>query len=360
MTAMQRLWLLGGLLLAGWLVYLLGPVLTPFLLSALLAYIADPLVDRLEGWRIPRTAAVILVFLLVLVVLGLLLLIAVPALVREIAGLIAQVPEALAWIQGQVLPWLKERFGLELQVERLDSARLKTLVQDYFSSLAGFAGGALSSITRSGGAFVAWLANMLLIPLLTFYLLRDWDRLLERIRQGLPRRYENTVSQLARECDDALAGFLRGQLLVMLALGLLYSLGLWLVGLNNALAIGMIAGLVSFVPYLGVIVGLLLAGVTAMLQNFDWLFLLSVAAVFAVGQLAESFFLTPKLVGDRIGLHPVLVIFAIMAGGQLFGFTGVLLALPVAAAGLVLVRFAWRRYLGSELYAEKAPRREAP
>lgn len=350
MTATQRLWVFGGVLFAGFLVYLLGPVLTPFLVSALLAYLADPMVDRLESWRIPRGWAVALVFLLVFVLLGLVLLLAVPALLREIAALLAQVPEALAWLQSRAVPWVKEHLGLQLEAVQLDTGRIKSLVQEYFSSMAGFAGGALSSITRSGGAFLAWLANLLLIPLLTFYLLRDWDLLVARIRQGLPRRYAATIVTLARDCDDALAGFLRGQLMVMLSLGIIYSTGLWLVGLNNSLAIGMISGLVSFVPYLGVIIGLLLAGITAVFQNFDWLFLLSVGAVFAVGQVAESFFLTPKLVGDRIGLHPVLVIFAIMAGGQLFGFVGVLLALPVAAMATVLVRHAWRRYLDSQLY----------
>lgn len=352
MTTTQRLWILGGLIFAGWLIHLLGPVLTPFLISALLAYMADPLVDRLEKLKIPRAWAVVLVFLITLLLLVLLLLVLIPALVKEIAALFARVPEYLVWLQSRALPWMNEKLGLQTEIVSFDAQRIAELVREYFASVAGFAGGALSSITRSGGAFLAWLANMLLVPLVTFYLLRDWDMLLARLHHLIPRRIEPTAVQLARECDEALGAFLRGQLLVMIALGVIYSTGLWLVGLNNALAIGMIAGLVSFVPYLGVIVGLLLAGITAMIQNFELVFLLSVGAVFAVGQLLESFVLTPQLVGDRIGLHPVLVIFAIMAGGQLFGFTGVLMALPAAAAGMVLVRYAYRNYLDSGLYRE--------
>lgn len=355
MTSTQRLWIFAGLFASGWLVYLLGPVLTPFLISALLAYIADPLVDRLEKFRIPRAWAVVLVFLLTFVLLTVLLLVVVPALVKELASLLSRVPEWLALAQAKLLPWLNARFGLQLDVAAVDPQKIAALVREYFTSIAGFASGALGSITRSGGALIAWLVNLFLVPLLTFYLLRDWDVLVARIHDGLPRRAAPTISQLARECDEALGAFLRGQLSVMIALGIVYSVGLWLVGLNNPLAIGMVAGLVSFVPYLGVIVGLLLAGITAVMQNLDLWFLVSVGLVFAVGQVLESFVLTPQLVGDRIGMHPVLVIFAIMAGGQLFGFAGVLLALPVGAAGMVLVRYAYRNYLASNMYATQPP-----
>jgi predicted PurR-regulated permease PerM len=181
--------------------------------------------------------------------------------------------------------------------------------------------------------------------------------MMDVFRDMLPRNIEPTVVKLLQDCDEALGGFLRGQLLVMVGLGIIFSLGLWLVGLNNAVAIGMIAGLVSFVPYLGAIIGIVLAGVTAFIQDPSPVFLLGVGAVFLVGQLVESFVLTPKLVGDRIGLHPVLVIFAVMAGGQLFGFAGVLLALPAAAAGTVLVRFAYDTYKQSAIYRAEHDRR---
>ncbi|HET9678972.1 MAG TPA: AI-2E family transporter [Gammaproteobacteria bacterium] len=350
MTTTQRIWILAAVVFTGWLVYLLAPVLMPFLVSALLAYMADPLVDKLENWHLPRGLAVLLVFLLVLIGLAVFFLLVVPALVREIADLVAKIPVALAWLQAHVVPWLNQQFGLDLQQFTFDSEKLAGLVREYFASISGVAAGVLTTITKSGSAIVLWLINLFLIPLITFYLLRDWDALMSRIESGLPRRHADTITSLAEDCDAALAGFLRGQLLVMLSLGAFYSVALWLIGLNNPLAIGSIAGLVSFVPYLGPIIGVLLAGITAVLQSSNWLLLVLVGAVFAAGQVLESFFLTPKLVGDRIGLHPVLVIFAVMAGGQLFGFTGVLLALPAAAAANVLIRFAWRRYLDSSLY----------
>src|SRR5699024_10912149 len=236
----------------------------------------------------------------------------------------------------------------------VDKAR--KLIQEYFSNIAGAAGNVLSIMTQSGGRFLVWISSMVLIPLVTFYLLRDWRILMDTLRDMLPRNIEPTVVELTENCDEALGGFLRGQLMVMLGLGLIYAIGLWIVGLNNAIAIGLIAGLVSFGHYLGTITGVLLAGTTAVIQDFSFFCLLSVGIVFVVGQLIESFVLTPKLVGDRIGLHPVLVIFAVMAGGQLFGFAGVLLALPVAAAGTVIVRFAYNNYKQSEVYrANSAP-----
>ncbi|MGH8400325.1 MAG: AI-2E family transporter, partial [Gammaproteobacteria bacterium] len=199
-------------------------------------------------------------------------------------------------------------------------------------------------------AVFAFFLNLILIPVVTFYLLRDWDSLVARIAALLPRDSVATVSQLARDCDTMLGAFLRGQLAVMVSLATIYTLGLWAIGLDNAIAIGVIAGLLSFVPYLGVITGIALALLSALLQARGWWLPLEVLIVFSIGQLMESFVLTPRLVGERIGLHPVLVIFAILVGGQLFGFAGVLLALPIAAAGTVLVRHAHGRYLASQLY----------
>ena len=199
---------------------------------------------------------------------------------------------------------------------------------------------------------MGFLANLVLIPVVTFYLLRDWDVLVARIHDLLPRYYEAKITEIARESDAVLGEFLRGQLTVMFALGVIYAVGLSLLGLDFGMLIGMLAGIVSFVPYLGVIVGIGLAGVAAMVQFQDLPHVLGVFAVFGVGQLLEGFVLTPKLVGDKIGLHPVAVIFAVMAGGQLFGVVGVLLALPVAAVLVVLLRHAHRRYTSSELYQE--------
>ncbi|TVR95521.1 MAG: AI-2E family transporter, partial [Wenzhouxiangellaceae bacterium] len=339
----QLLWIVGSLLLAGWLIWLLAPVLTPFMISALLAYMADPTVTRLERWM-RRDVAVSLVFVLVLALTLLTLLLIVPVLVRETTDLFSRLPAYFEQLQQRLLPWAEQHLGWDLDPAAFDAARLREILEENFANLAAAGRATWAYVSESGGRFVIWITGLILVPLVTFYLMRDWHKMLDVLRDILPRNLEPTVVDLVHDCDEALGGFLRGQLLVMLSLGVIYAIGLWLVGLNNGIAIGMIAGLVSFVPYLGAITGVLLAGTTAIIQNFEFWFLVSIAIVFTVGQLIESFLLTPKLVGDRIGLHPVLVVFTVLAGGQLFGFIGVLLALPVAAAGTVLVRFFYRGY----------------
>jgi predicted PurR-regulated permease PerM len=199
-------------------------------------------------------------------------------------------------------------------------------------------------------SLLAWLANLVLIPVVTFYLLRDWDILIARIDELLPRQYQPIVAKLAKDSDDVLASFLRGQFMVMLALGAIYSVGLWFIDLKLALLIGMMAGLVSFVPYLGFILGIIAASVAVLLQTQELMQLIPVFIVFGIGQALEGMVLTPLLVGDRIGLHPVAVIFAVLAGGQLFGFVGILLALPVAAVLAVLLRYAHGQYKSSSIF----------
>ncbi|MDH5258805.1 MAG: AI-2E family transporter, partial [Gammaproteobacteria bacterium] len=220
----------------------------------------------------------------------------------------------------------------------------------HWTKAGGVAAGLVGTVSKSGMAILGWVINIALIPVLTFYILRDWDILKDRIRELLPLNSQEKVVTIVRDSDSVLSAFLRGQLMVMFALGTIYSIGLWMIGLDFSLLIGMLAGIVSFVPYLGFIVGILIAGIVAMVQFHDVYQLLPVLMVFGVGQLVESFLLTPLLVGDKIGLHPVAVIFAVMAGGQLFGFFGILLALPVAAVVMVLLRHAHERYLRSQLY----------
>ncbi len=344
----QRLFLLLALSAVAGLLYLLAPVLTPFAVSALLAYMGDPLVDRLER-HLPRWLAVTVVFVVIFLALIAVLLVLLPLVERQIGALVAKLPLYWQRIQEHVLPWVGQRLGLE--AELADLAALPQILAQHWREAGGVAKGVVSAVSKSGLALLGWLANLLLVPVITFYLLRDWDLLVARVRELLPRRLEPTVVRLARDSDEVLGAFLRGQLLVMLALALVYSVGLALVGLDFALLIGLVAGLVSFVPYLGFLVGILLAGIAALLQFQDAFILLPVAAVFAVGQALEGMVLTPWLVGDRIGLHPVAVIFAVLAGGQLFGFFGVLLALPVAAVVMVILRYAHERYLNSRLYA---------
>lgn len=345
MTDSQKWLILAGLVAGGWLLVLLVPVLVPFVFSALLAYLGSPLVGRLASWKLPRTLAAALVFSGMFVLFLIVIVVLIPLLERQVTALVSSVPRYLDWLQHTAVPWLEQRLGL--QEPLLDVARLKQVVSGHLSEAGGLAATVLASFSRSGMALLGWLANLVLIPVVTFYLLRDWDLILDYLYALVPDRLKPAVRRFARESDEVLGGFLRGQLLVMLSLGVIYTLGLWIIGLERALLIGILAGLASFVPYLGLIVGVLSAGLASLIQGQGLTKLLAVLTVFGVGQLLESTVLTPKLVGDRIRLHPVIIILVILAGGQLFGFLGVLLALPVAAVGAVAVRHAYEHYVSS-------------
>ncbi len=344
-----RFWLIMGAVAIGFL-YLIAPVLTPFLLAALLAYLGDPLIDRLEERKIPRSWAVALVFGAILLGLLLLLLFLIPMLTHQFKGLLQRLPTHIDWFQTHVLPWLEAHLGVE--PESLSLRNLQTKLVAFAQDMGDMAGSLLESFRASSTALFAWLANLVLVPVVTFYLLRDWDLLVARVHNLLPRRIEPVVSKLAKESDEIIGAFLRGQVIVMAALGVIYSVGLAIIGLDFSLLIGMLAGLVSFVPYLGLITGILVASSAALLQFHSALNLVPVLVVFGFGQLISDFFLTPKLVGDRIGLHPVAVLFAVLAGGHLFGFFGILLALPAAAVIAVLLRHARDEYLKSAFYSD--------
>ncbi|HWU51746.1 MAG TPA: AI-2E family transporter, partial [Tahibacter sp.] len=348
MTTTERWqWLVLALVFGG-LIYLLAPALTPFAIAALFAYLWDPVVDRLERLGLSRSFSVTLVFLVIGLVLVALVLLVIPFTERQIAKFLDQLPRWLAWIQAEAQPQLEQRFGITLDFA--DPNKLIDVLKGHWREAGGIATRVLGKVSSSGLAVIGWVAQLVLIPVVTFYLLRDWDLLVARINELLPRAIEPTVSRLARESDDVLGAFLRGQLSVMLALGTLYAIGLWLVGIDVGPLIGMIAGLISFVPYLGAIVGLGMALIAAVVQYQDWTHVFMVLAVFGVGQTIEGYVLVPKLVGDKIGLHPVAVIFAILAGGELFGFLGVLLALPVAAVAMVVLRYLHEKYTASQLY----------
>lgn len=324
------------LLAAGgaYLLWLLSPILTPFLMAAALAYLFDPLVDRLEAHRISRTGGTVLVLLGLLLALALLILILTPLFQAQASMLVTQIPRLVEWSHSALLPWLQTRFGFELasgQAEIL--AWLKAHIGE-LSRLTAY----LPAVGNQGLALLGWLANLLLVPVVTFYLLRDWDRMMAAVAALIPGRQRTKVTEIAREIDAVLSEFARGQVSVILLMSLFYSLSLWLAGLDYALAVGMVAGILVFVPYLGVVVGVLLGSLAALLQFGELAALLPVWGVFGLGQLIEGMWLTPWLVGDRIGLHPVAVIFALMAFGQLFGFFGVLLAIPASAALLVALR----------------------
>lgn len=335
-----------------WVTWLLAPILTPFVIALMLGWLGDPLVDRLEARGRSRNTAVILVFVLMTLLVALALLILVPMIQRQISTLLAALPQAQEWLLGTAIPWIEQKSGFEIMAW-LAPEKLFDWVRSHWQQAGGAATALFGYVSRSGFAMVGLVVNLALLPILTYYFLRDWDKLVERVASLIPRNHIQTVSRLARESNDVLGAFIRGQIAVMIALGVVYAAGLSLAGLNLGLLIGLVAGLISFIPYLGATTGVVMAVLAALVQaqGIDLQLLALVGVVFTVGQLLESYVLTPRIVGDKIGLHPVAVIFAVMAGGQLFGFLGMLLALPAAAVINVLLRYAQERYRHSELYA---------
>ncbi|MGZ8136781.1 MAG: AI-2E family transporter [Methylococcaceae bacterium] len=334
-----------------WLLYLLAPVLMPFAFAAMLAYLGDPLTDKLETYRLSRTKAVLVVFSAMTLVFVLVLLLLVPLLEYQIERFLSNLPAYVSWLNETVIPWTQRRFHLGIKPVNLN--QIINLVKNHWEQAGGIAATLMSSVSHSGGVLAEWVMNLLLIPVVTFYLLRDWDSLIVKMHDLLPRRIAPITAKLAGEVDTVLSAFVRGQFYVMLALGCIYSIGLWMTGLDLALLIGMLAGLISFVPYLGSIVGIVIAGIAALVQFHELIQLVPVAIVFIIGQSLEGMLLTPMLVGDKIGLHPVAVMFAVLAGGQLFGFLGVLLALPVASISMVLLRHMHDLYRDSDFYVRQ-------
>jgi predicted PurR-regulated permease PerM len=339
-TDLRINWLI-AIALLGSLLYLLAPILTPFVAAALLAYVGDPIADSLQKLKLPRTLAVVAVFILTFLSLGLLVLLVGPLIRSQVGALLDALPGIATKVEQVWLPWIIDRLG----VEAGENVGIGPFLARYSDMAGSWGGKILMGVSKSGGALAAAVISLFLIPILTFYMLRDWDYIVSHLGALVPASQRETVFGLAGDADELLGAFLRGQLLVMFALAVLYSVGLSIVGLKFAVAIGVVSGLVSFVPYLGLVFGIALASLTVALEPEPIWQLVGVVATFTIAQMIEGSVLTPKLVGDRIGLHPVLVIFAVAAGGQLFGFFGILLALPAAAVLSVLVRFAYRNYL---------------
>lgn len=329
------------------LFYLLKDILAPFLIAGIIAYICSPLVDRVMRCKIGRTPATALIMLLLAGICLLLVLVVVPLMQKELMLLAQRIPAYLDAGRERLEPWLMQYFGITLS---FDMAALQSMLSENWKTAGNFAAKALRFVGDHGAALFGWFASLLLVPVVLFYLLRDWPQLIERIGHLIPRKWAGTVATIAHEIDLVLAEFLRGQLSVMFLMSIFYVCGLWLSGLELAFPIGILAGLLGFVPYLGITLGVVLALLAAALQFGSLVALLPIVVVFGLGQVLESMLLTPWLVGDRIGLHPVAVIFALLAGGQLFGFTGVLLALPAGAAIAVGLRHAKQSYLASDAY----------
>jgi predicted PurR-regulated permease PerM len=350
------LWLSVGLALAV-LLMLLGPVLAPFLAGAILAYALNPAVDWLDArhigrksrFSLPRPAAAAIVMLLFFAAILAIFLIVVPILQKEIPLLQEKIPNLLARLNDAVSPRLRQ-FGIHVQ---LDSAGISKMISQQIAASGDEIWSTLFASAKVGGvALIGWLGTLFLIPVVLFYLLLDWHRAVALFGSIVPRRWADRARNLAREVDSLLAQYLRGQLAVMFALAVYYSAALAIAGFDIALPIGIVTGLLVFIPYLGFGFGLLLALIAALLQFDGWYGLAAVAVVYGIGQVLESFVLTPRLVGERIGLHPLAVIFALMAFGQLFGFAGVLLALPASAIVSVAVKHLRAYYINSSFYTQ--------
>ncbi len=337
--------------LGGWLLAVLAPVLSPFILGAVLAYALLPLVDRWSRWGLPRWAGAALALLMVALLFLAVVLMIVPVITQQIPLLQEQIPNLLESANAVLVP-LAQQWGLPVQI---DVAMVRNwLSQSISGNETEWFERVFSSLRIGGSALMAVLGNLVLAPMVAFYLLVDWQGLMGRLRQLVPPRWLTGIDGFLSETDAVLGEYLRGQLLVMAALAVFYSAGLALVGLDLALAIGVFTGLAVFVPYIGFGVGLVLGVLAAVLEFQSWSGVLAVCLVFGIGQTLESLVLTPRMLGERIGLHPLVVIFSLMAFGHLFGFVGVLVALPVSAVLLVVLRLAVRRYRGSDLYTDAA------
>ena len=344
----SRLW--GWLVIAvviGGLTYLLSPILAPFLAGGILAYILNPLVARLVGSSVRRTIAVVFVLFIALLGLIAILLIVLPLFTKELRLLSEKLPGFINWLNETAAPWVSQHLGVDLQ---FDAGSFKQMITEALHTNQDLMPWLLNSLQIGGIAVVGVVVNLLLIPVVLFYLLRDWSVLMSRIDALIPRHLHARAHKIFLEIDAVLAEFLRGQMLVMLVMSVFYIVGLWLAKLQFALPIGLLSGLLVFIPYVGFALGFTLATMAALLQFGDLSGLLWVWLVYGVGQALESMAVTPILVGERIGLHPVAVIFALLAFGTLFGFFGVLLALPASAALLVALRHVRAAYLASPLY----------
>jgi predicted PurR-regulated permease PerM len=342
-------WLVTLLVLAA-LLWLLSDVLLPFVAGLALAYLQSPVADRMERWGVNRTVAALIIVTGIVLILVAAVVVVVPLLLQQASGFVASIPGHFKRLQELLiepnLAWL-ESLGIGDK-----SKTISDIVGQSASWLMNFA----YSLWTGGKALVSAASVLIVMPVVTFYLICDWHGMLEIADSWVPVRQRETVRQLAREIDAAIGGFVRGQLGVCLVLGIYYAIGLTLAGLHFGLLIGLVSGLITFVPYIGSMTGLLIAASVALAQFWpDWTRIAIVIAIFLVGQFVEGNILSPKFVGERVGLHPVWMIFAMFAFGYLFGFVGLLIAVPLAAIIAVLFRFGMRQYLASPFYTGAKP-----
>ncbi|UCH74092.1 MAG: AI-2E family transporter [Rhodospirillales bacterium] len=353
MTAQQRAWSWGlGLVVFVGLFYLLRGVMLPFIAGMAVAYFLDPACDWLERKGASRTLATIFISVGFFLLVALIIVLLVPLVYSQLVDLVQKFPGYLSAIRAKLLPLIA---GLEPLIGEEGIAQLRGALSEHGGDAIRWLGRVLGGVLTSIEAVFNLVSLLVITPIVSFYLLRDWDRLVATVDGWLPRAHADTIREQLAKIDETLAGFVRGQVTVCILLGLFYGIGLTLVGLESGFVVGFGTGLVSFVPYFGMLIGFAVGIVIAIVQFGDPVSIGLVAAVFLVGQFIEGNFVTPNLVGERIGLHPVWVIFALLAGGALFGFVGILIAVPTAAVIGVLLRFSLDRYLESPLYLHAAP-----
>lgn len=334
-------------------VYVFSSILLPFVAGMVLAYFLDPVADRLERLGLSRSAATLVILLAFIVGFALVLVILIPVLATQLADLISRLPDYIARLQQFVTSfdpeWLERVSGMDLE-------SLRSGINSLLTQGAGFLTTLFQSVWNSGRALVDIAGLFIVTPVVAFYMLLDWDRMVDTVDSWVPRDHVDTVRAIANDINRATAGFVRGQGTLCLVLGIMYAAALTAAGLNFGLAIGLIAGLISFIPYVGSIVGFGLSMGVALVQFWpEWPWILLIGSIFFAGQMIEGYILQPRLIGRSVGLHPVWLMFALFAFGYLFGFVGLLIAVPAAAAVAVLVRFALHRYLESPLYRGHGP-----
>lgn len=352
-----RFWLI-GIILFGLILYFLRDIMLPFVAGMAVAYFLDPAADKLEEWGLSRTLATTVITSIFFLVFILFLLLLVPVIYDQLIGFVARVPGYVERLREVIRPFLYDT----MQAAGIDiTTDVKGALASYGQKIVEWIGRVVQGIWSGGVALINLLSLIFITPIVAFYLLRDWDILVERINGWLPLRRANDIRQIFRDVDGVLAGFARGQAIVCLILAVYYALGLSLIGVEFGLIIGIISGLISFVPFVGAAFGFIASVGVALVQFWpDYLPIALVLVVYVIGQVAEGNFLTPKFVGSRVGLHPVWVVFGLLAGGTLFGFVGVLIAVPVTAVVGVLIRYGLSRYLASALFHGRPSDRGSP
>ena len=349
MTKERQFWIwLAVLVIAISLIVFVSGVLLPFVAGMAVAYFLDPLGDKLESWGLSRTLSTVIITASFFIAVIALLILIFPLIQGQIIGFAQKVPSMIESFEAWLAP-LKETLSERIPSEKLQE--LSDISKSYGTTIVKWLGSLLGGIWKGGLALFNVLSLILITPVVSFYLLRDWDKIVAKVDSWLPRDYAPAIRSVVKDIDITIAGFVRGQGTVCLFLAVFYGVGLTIVGLDFGLVVGITTGLISFIPYFGMLVGMATALAIAIVQFGEVVPVVLVLIVFGAGQIIESMFLTPKLVGEKVGLQAVWVIFALMVGGATIGFTGVLLAVPVAATIGVLVRFFLAQYLASPLYS---------